>query len=294
MSTQMVQRPATGRPPRARWWLLAVIATVLVMVVAAVTAALLHSSGQPSAGPSPGGSAQPSPAGPSSGVPSPAPSATASGPSATASGVPEPAFRFQPLWPFAGVSDAAVWQRGYRAGGSQPWHLDPALTAQSFTRGYLGYTELDRVVSRQVAGTQAWIGVGYADRNGRLATAAVLHLARLGSGADAPWEVVGSRDSTLSLTTPAYGATVTSPLTAGGRITGVDENLRVQVRAIDRPLLGRSAGVPAGGQDAPWSARVAFTAPAGTVLTVAVSTGGHLLGVERFAVTAVRTAGTAG
>src|SRR6266498_1095438 len=246
MSSQITDRPPVE--PRSRWRLLVAVAAVIVVVAAVgVTVALLRTGRQSTPAASPSGSAS------ASGSASVTPSAGT--PSATPSAAPAPApvFGFQPLWPFA--------------------------------RSYLGYTELDRVTSRRVVGTQAWVGVGYANPNGRLVTAAVLHLARIGSGADAPWEVVGSRDATLSLTTPDYGATVSSPVTVGGRITGVDESLRVQVRALGAPLLGQVGGIPAGGQDTPWSARVAFTAPAGTVLTIAVSTGGHLLGVERFAIT---------
>jgi hypothetical protein len=199
-----------------------------------------------------------------------------------------PVFGFSPLWPFAGPAAAATWQESYRAGGHQPWHLDPAATALSFTRDYLGYREVDEVVSRRVAGTEAWIGVGYTPQPGLTSTAAVVHLARIGAGGDAPWEVVGTRDTSLSLTTPAYGATVFSPLAVGGRVSGADESLVTQVRALGRPVLARSAGVPAGGERRPWSTSLAFSAPRGSVLTVAVATGGHVQGVERFAITGAR------
>ncbi|NKQ56198.1 hypothetical protein HFP15_25300 [Amycolatopsis sp. K13G38] len=202
-----------------------------------------------------------------------------------------PGFAFQPLWPFAGTTDAAAWQDSYRSGGHQPWHLDAGLTAQSFTQGYLGYQELDQITATTVQATQAWIGVGYRTPNGQQATAAVVHLAKLGSGTDAPWEVVGTEDTTLTLTSPAYGAKITSPATVGGRITGVDENIQVQARELQRGLVGQSAGVPAGGQNTPWSVPVRFSAPAGSVLTIAAATGGHVAGVERFAITGVTVGG---
>jgi hypothetical protein len=142
-------------------------------------------------------------------------------------------------------------------------------------------------------GREAWIGVGHDRSGGRMGSAAVVHLARMGAGADAPWEVVGTRDSTLSITAPGYGASVSSPLTAGGRITGVDEALRVAVVDGAGRTVGQVSGVPAGGRNTRWSATVGYASPAGRVLTVVVSTGGHVGGhvgeVERFAVTAVRT-----
>ena len=110
-----------------------------------------------------------------------------------------------------------------------------------------------------------------------------------GTGADAPWEVAGTRDTTLTLDTPAYGALADSPLTVGGRITGVDENLRVAVRrpGSETPL-GEACCLPAGGQGTRWTTTVRFTGTTGEAMTVVVSTGGHVAAVERFAVTGVR------
>jgi hypothetical protein len=77
-------------------------------------------------------------------------------------------------------------------------------------------------------------------------------------------------------------------VTVAGVITGVDESLHVQVRTLGRPVLGEVRGVPAGGEQQPWSVTVPFTDGRGRVVTVAVSTGGHLQEVERFAITGLR------
>jgi hypothetical protein len=195
-----------------------------------------------------------------------------------------------PLWPFTTLAEARAWQAAYRSGGSQPWHLDAGQTALAFTRGHLGYTDVDRVTSHRIQDGDAHIGVGWrVSGQSRTHSVAVLHLVRLGSGSDAPWVVVGSDDTVLSLTTPRYGSAVTSPLRVGGRITGVDESLRVLVLGSRSatPLFA-SPGLPAGGERTPWSTTVRFRAPHGSVLTIAVSTGGHLTRVEDFALTAVR------
>jgi hypothetical protein len=198
-------------------------------------------------------------------------------------------FAYQPLWPFRSSDEAEAWQQAYRSGGHQPWHLDAAQTALTFAQGYLGYSEIDRTTSRSVDDAEAEIGVGYETEGGRTGTAAVVHLLRLGSGADAPWEVVGTADTDLTLTSPAYGANATSPVSAGGRITGVDESIRVQVRqpSSSEPL-GERCCVAAGGERTPWQTTVSFRGASDPVLTIAASTGGHLKRVERFAVTAVR------
>jgi len=272
MSTTMLPKPPPSRPPAEvpRWRLVAAVITAVVVAIAAVAVAVLlrSDSRQPGSGPSASTTGQPST------TPSEQP--------------PARGFGYQPLWPFASVADAGAWQREYRAGGHQPWHLDTRLTALSFASGFLGYTNIDRVAGETGSGGQAWVTVGYADPNGATAAAAVVHLVKIGTGADAPWEVVGTRDDTLTVTRPGYGTTVVSPVTVGGQITGVDESLRVQVRALGRPVVGQVTGIPAGGERSPWSARVQFSAPAGTVLTIAVSTGGHSAAVERFAITGVR------
>ena len=149
------------------------------------------------------------------------------------------------------------------------------------------------MVSRSIHSDEARIGVGYDTGEGGLSRAALLHLVKIGQGPDAPWEVVGTIDSTLTLERPRYGATALSPLTVGGRITGVDESIRVDVRqpSSNRPL-GSSAGVPAGGERQPWSTRVVFAGATDPAITIVASTGGHLQGVELFAITGVHPAQT--
>jgi len=210
-------------------------------------------------------------------------------PSGTATN-PSTAFRFTPLWPFASVSDAIAWQQDTGAGGHQPWRLSAGSTAVAFARDHLGYTDIDRVTSSTLSGDQAWVGVGYTLPDGvKQHTAAVLHLERIGSGpyATRPWEVVGSRDTVLTLTTPRYGATVGPSFTVGGRITGVDESLVIQVVGLKGALYTAPEGLPAGGVRTSWSSTVTLDHVRSGIATVAVSTGGHLMGVEEFAVTAV-------
>lgn len=226
---------------------------------------------------SPGGSA-------SSATPVPSATSSSNAPAAMLAG------RYQPLWPFTSLAGVQSWQRSYRAGGSAAWHLDAQQTALSFTRGFLGFTGIDRVTSRTVKGADARIGVGYPSEAGRNGTAAVIHLLRAGSGGDAPWEVVGTDDTTLTLTTPAYGSRVSSPAMVGGRITGVDESIRIKVLwPSSQSPLGTYCCLSAGGERSPWSAKVAFTGGGGRVLTFVAATGGHLADVERFAVTGARS-----
>jgi hypothetical protein len=197
------------------------------------------------------------------------------------------------LWPFRSVPEADQWLNEAAPEGHQPWHASPEDTALGFTQGYLGFTEIGLVTSTDIRADEAWIGVGYDVEPGGAgpSTAAVIHLLRMGNQPDSPWEVVGTRDTTLTLETPHYAADLTSPLTVGGTITGVDESLRVQVRQQSSPEpLGESCCVPAGGQGEPWDATVDVTgAVVDSWVTVVVSTGGHVQDVERFAITGLQS-----
>lgn len=202
-----------------------------------------------------------------------------------------PALSQPPLWPFRTVAEVDAWRAGDGADGREPWHLDAEQTALRFTTGFLGYAEIDRVVSSDIGATEAYVKVGYApDEGNRLLVSANLHLLRWGTGDDAPWEVVGTEDTSLTLDTPRYGSTVGSPLTVGGEITGVDESMHVRVLQPSSPTpLGEYCCRSAGGTKARWSATVAFSGATDPALTVVAHTGGHIQNVEVFAITAIRT-----
>lgn len=195
---------------------------------------------------------------------------------------------YVPLFPFGSALDVAAWQEAYRSSGAEPWHLDAGGTAVAFA-AWLGFGGIDTVtgVRTDAAGAHVSVGFHTEESTTGTSTAAVVHLVRWGAGVDAPWEVVGTDDTTFSLLQPTYGSVVTSPMGVGGRITGVDESITVQVRTATS-VVGTRCCLPAGGTDSPWSTTVTMVAPPGAVLTVVAHTGGHVTTVERFTVTGVR------
>lgn len=216
------------------------------------------------------------------------PTTTTTATTATATtGTADYSFPYQPMWPFAERGEADRWLNEGRASGDSPWHADPRATALKFTREFLEFTDLDRTVAVDERPREAWVGVGQEGPMGESLTVARLHLARLGPAADAPWEVVGSEDTDLTLERPAYGSKAQPTTEVGGTISGVDESLHIQARQSSR-LVGEFCCVPAGGQQAPWSATVPITPVGPGVVTVVVSTGGHYALIERFAITALR------
>ena len=73
-----------------------------------------------------------------------------------------------------------------------------------------------------------------------------------------------------------------SPLSVHGRISGVDESIKIHVQQLHASgYLGEFCCVPGGGQDSPWDAVVNYAAPTDPVLIVSASTGGHVRNVER-------------
>ncbi|WP_245568812.1 hypothetical protein [Nocardia concava] len=274
-------------PAQSRSLIAIAVAAVAVLIAAAAVVVALTREGSHRSEPS---TSMPATSAPAAAIPSAGPSSTAA-PSASQTSIAPAEFGYQPLWPFGSVSEAVAWQRSADPGGHQPWHLSEASIAQMFTQQYLGFTAVNKVVKVRTQGEESWVSVGFDNPNGAATVAAVVHLVRIGEGTanDKPWEVVGTQDTTLTVSTPAYGATVRSPITVGGTITGVDESLHIQLGALgqDHPV-GNVTGIPAGGNAAPWTASVPFTLTCPATLTIAVSTGGHIAEVERFAVTGAR------
>lgn len=194
-----------------------------------------------------------------------------------------------PLFPFQSASEVAAFEK---VAASQLLYLDAGATALAFAR-MLGFGDATLVTSKTVSGGDAHVGVGFRPVDGSTVhnpvTMAVVHLVKWGTASTAPWEVVGTADTTLELTRPAYGSSVSSPAVVGGSITGVDESISLQVRIL-AAKVGSYCCLAAGGTDTPWQATVKFSAPSGSVVTIVAATGGHVAAVERFSVTGVRAA----
>ena len=84
------------------------------------------------------------------------------------------------------------------------WYRDDGQEADA---GYLDAADRHFLAYR-IDGTEAHVTVGLQPNPGQMTTAAVIHEARFGAGADAPWEVIGTDDTNFSITQPAYGSTL--------------------------------------------------------------------------------------
>ena len=252
---------------------------------ALLTAAAITSVAISGCGSTATGTSAPASTGSSGSAPATTQAPTTPGTPARTTGLPA---GYLPLFPFTSLADVRAWQASYESGGHQPWHRSPDLTATAFA-AFLGYTDVTQVARSTVSGGDAHVAIGIKLPDGHISTAAVIHLVLFGSGRYAPWEVVGTDDTTFTLDRPAYGSTVSSPTRAGGTITGVDESIRVTMHTLPtQGPVGAYCCQAAGGTRSPWSATVTFNATPGQVITIAAATGGHVAAVERFAVTGAR------
>src|SRR3954466_6421438 len=128
---------------------------------------------------------------------------TAAGSTTTTTAPPSLDPRYLPLFPFPDAQHVARGGGNSGADGTAPEYLDAGKTAIAFVK-FLGYTEIERVVTINEDAQGAHVSVG-ADASEGEATAAVVHLVRFGVGDGVPWEVVGTDDTAFSITAPAYG-----------------------------------------------------------------------------------------
>ena len=215
---------------------------------------------------------------------SPATSVTpSSAPAPTGSPTPALPPGYLPLYPFSSGAEAAGWE------ASNAGPLDPGQTALGFAR-YLGYAGIDEVLAVRSASDGDHVAIGFTVAGAPPHTAAVVHLVRFGQGDRAPWEVVGTDDTTFTLTSPPYASVLRLPLSTGGTITGVDESITVKVlQPGSAAPVAVSCCHAAGGTGSPWSIVISGPLPNHGNLIIAAATGGHVAQVERFAVTGVRS-----
>jgi hypothetical protein len=199
---------------------------------------------------------------------------------------PELPAGYLPLFPFSSGAEVTQWTYSKSAFTG---YSDPGRTALYFA-GFLGYTEINQVIGVRAASDGDHVSIGFTVSGGSPHIAAIVHLVRFGAGGRAPWEVVGTDDTTFTLTSPPYGSRARAPLSIGGAITGVDESIDVKVfRHGSNTPVRDSCCHAAGGVDSPWSVLIPDPTQYRGILIIAASTGGHVAQVERFAVTGVRS-----
>lgn len=175
-------------------------------------------------------------------------------PTATATAPTDPSVPYTGpmLWPFTSPAQMDAWRTDH---GQRPWADDDVQVAAHFATDLLGVAGLIAkdvgvydAVLRQQRVQQVELRL-----NGRLVS--TIDLIRLHVAG--PWTVMDARGGDLTITTPQVGATITSPTRVSGRITGVDENVQLQLITATGHLLA-SSGAPAG-TPMPWEGTLTWS-----------------------------------
>jgi hypothetical protein len=169
------------------------------------------------------------------------------------------------IFPFNSAPEEATWETAY-ADGHQPWKADPTAVSQLWVQNYLGYGDVDQVVSKTVNAASADVTLGrtMTAEQKRTVSVTVVHLVKYANA----WIVVGATDpaaapNALSLSSPAAGTLASSPLKVTGPGYGVDEAIKLDVRDA-RSATSYGVGHASFGSGTPeWSASVSFTQPTG-------------------------------
>lgn len=93
----------------------------------------------------------------------------------------------------------------------------------------------------------------------------------------------------VDISSPHYGADVTSPVTVRGHVTGVDVSIRAAVRSIDG-AVDVSDPIAAGGDDAAWVTILPYSDRQHGGLSIIAWTGGAVSQHGEFAVVGVTAA----
>ena len=224
-------------------------------------------------------------------LPTPLPSTPATTPSTSTSPTiaPAPEFPASAFYPFTSAAAEVSWE-AQKGAAAQPWITDPVAEAKDFIAKFVLADGVTQVTGKQVGSKTASVTLGrtLTDASSqRQISVTTVHLQRYGKA----WLVLGATDAGgyLTVTSPASGERVTSPVTVSGPGFGNDEAVQVDVRAIGAPFLTASSGHAQFGNGVPtWSTAVAFSPPAdprGAVVVVEGSSADS--GPARIAVTGV-------
>jgi hypothetical protein len=209
------------------------------------------------------------------GTPSPAPT-TVPTPTAPTTGVTTSASG-TPVWPFTTDTQAADWK------SSRPWAGDPVQVTQHLLDDYLKLPgHATTRVNDDAAAAIVEVSIG-------TRPVAQVRLVRVGRDTDRPWSVTGATSDNLSVTKPADGADVSSPIAISGRAS--DPDTSVHLRLMTERVLGE--GYAMAGRELPWTHTLPWTGTDWSVAALVANTFSGKGDLSAITITAVRRAGAA-
>ncbi|HEX4654747.1 MAG TPA: hypothetical protein VH274_03275, partial [Mycobacteriales bacterium] len=158
------------------------------------------------------------------GSPSPEPSDTAATAPITLSEFPT-----QAIFPFTDATAEQGWEQDYANGGTT-WEADPTQVATHWVQDFLDQPSIDRVISTSDDGSDKLVTLGrMLNAEGHnLFKVTTVHLTKYANA----WIVTSASDPNgfMSITSPAPGGMIVTPVTVTGPGFGVDEAVKLDVR----------------------------------------------------------------
>ena len=176
------------------------------------------------------------------------------------------------LWPFTTDAEATAWQADH---GDKPWAGDVLAVIQHFAADYLGARGLTAFQPPGGPNANGGTTVLLMSHGRQVAAARWL---RLGQGRVRPVSVTEVTNNDMSVTAPQPMSGINSPTSVTGRLTGVDENVRLRLLTSAGKEIA-TAGAPAGSA-VPWQGSLSWSdkgwATAGIVATTYSAKDGSL------------------
>ena len=176
------------------------------------------------------------------------------------------------IFPFTSATAEQGWQQDYNNGGTT-WEADPTQVATRWVQDYLDQPSVDRVISTADDNGDKLVTLGRVlqGEGNNLFPVTVVRL----SPYDKAWIVTGASDpnSYMSISTPAPGSTIITPVTVTGPGFGVDEVVQLDVRDATSDTSYGTAHLTVGNGIKQWSQAVNFNRPSSPIgALVAVDT----------------------
>lgn len=203
--------------------------------------------------------------------PKPSPSLSTTAVTTSASGIP--------LWPFTTDTQVADWAA---RPGARAWARDPVQVTQHFLADHL------KLPGRATTRLDDGGGAALVEVSSGSQPVAQVRLVRVGRDPEGPWSVTGATSDNLSVTQPADGDVVTSPIAVAGRAADPDTSVRVRLMAGG--VL--SEGFAMAGRDLPWTRSLPWTSTDWSVAELVASTFDGKGDLRAVTVTAVRRSGS--
>ncbi|MCU1588714.1 MAG: hypothetical protein JWN31_2207 [Frankiales bacterium] len=157
------------------------------------------------------------------------------------------------LWPFTSRAQMDAWQKDH---GNRPWAHDQLQVSAHFATDLLGLRGLNaHAFGVHLAVLRTGEQRDQVQLRAGRRVVSTLDLIKLRVGGS--WTVIDARGGDLTITAPQAGTAVTSPTQVSGRITGVDENVQLQLITATGHLLATS-GAPAG-TEMPWNGTLTWS-----------------------------------